>query len=126
MKLTQFEEMVADYLQKHHKKDNPISMKVLSKKFDQDDRDMRDIITNIILSQRIIIGGGNRGYWVASENPEEIKAANKTRKATIATSIEKLAANKGGINWIYSHLNELKKKYETVPEGQLDIYEQLN
>lgn len=124
IELTSFELEVANYLKKYHKRDNPIRMKKIARIFNVNERDIREIIERIILSQTLVIGNSD-GYWVAT-NKSEIKEANKINSSRLQTSLKKLVANKGDINWIYNYLNELKQKYETVPEGQLDIYEQIN
>src|SRR5690554_492911 len=123
IELTSFELEVANYLKKYHKKDNPIRMKKLARIFNVNERDIREIIERIILSQTLVIGNSD-GYWVAN-NKSEIKQANMINNSRLQTSLKKLAANKGDINWIYNYLNELKKEYEKVPEGQVSIYDSI-
>lgn len=123
MKLTSFELEVANYLKKYHKRDNPIRMKRLARTFNVNERDIREVIERIILSQTLVIGNSD-GYWVAS-NESEIKQANKINNSRLQTSLRKLVANKGDTDWIYNYLYKLKHEYETVPEGQLDIYDSI-
>lgn len=121
IKLTKLDIQIADYLKENHKRDNPIAMSKLAKMFGIKERELRLIIEKIIISQRLVIGNVG-GYWVA-ETEEEINEANLIHKSRLETSIRRLVANKGSINWIHKYLNELNNKYEKVAEGQLSIYE---
>ena len=121
MELTRIEENIAEYLENHHKIDNPISMKDLSNLFGLRERETRDVIEKIILTERLVIGNTN-GYWVAA-TAEEKDLANKLNRSRIKTSLKRLAANNGSLTWIYNYLNELQKQYPNVPEEQVSLYE---
>lgn len=120
MEVLPIQERIAIFLEKNHEKDNPIAAEKLANYFEIEERELRDHIMNIILTQRLIIGASKKGYWVATCN-FEIKEANRTIQSRTKTSLERLAANGGNIRWIHNFLKELEQKYPKYHENQLQM-----
>lgn len=84
-----------------------------------EERDIRFCIREIIEKGKAVIGN-RKGYYIAI-TPEEIKEANDLEIARIKSSLTRLAQNEGSFGTIYSHMNDLVKKYPHIADGQLDI-----
>jgi len=122
MKLSSQEKAMAEYLEKYHDINNPISMTNLSELFGISKRMTRRAIERIIITQTLVIGidVNNKGYWVAN-SPTDIEVANNLSKSRLRKTLKRLAANKGDIKWIYNYLKELENKYPKYHNNQLTM-----
>lgn len=120
MKLSKIEKEIANFLENNHDIDNPISSKDLASYFEIEERELRDHILNIILAQRLVIGSDKKGYWVASDYTQ-IKDANKTMIERTKSSLERIVANRGNVNWMHNFLKELNLKYPKYHDDQIEM-----
>lgn len=123
-KLDTIHYQVYEYLKSHCVGENhAVSMNDLANAMFVSDREIRKVIDELIKFKhgKTIIASSQKGYYIPFDEQE----ANKSRgmlKSRLKSALERYKAlYPDDTHWVYTYLNELDQKYESVSQGQVVI-----
>jgi hypothetical protein len=101
---------------------NAVHMNELAKITNMKERQVRQAISNITRYKPgyTIIAANHNGYFIPTEQ-ERVKA-NAMLKSRVRGAIERMIANDPAqVNWLYTHIAEIKKQYDAPPQDQIKL-----